>query len=374
MNSQDVFCPNIDCPAKGQTGKGNICIHSHKEQRYICTVCQQTFTTTKGTIFYRLRTNAETVMLVITLLAYGCPIQAIVKAFGLDERTVRDWQQRAGKHCQAVHEHTVGQSQLDLQHVQADEIKVKAQGGHFWMALAMMVSTRLWLGGVVSAKRDQKLIEALVAQIRAIALCRPLLLAVDGLSSYVTAFRDAFRTALPRRRGETGRPRLIAWPDIAIVQVVKQRCGDKLHIDRRIVQGGKDMIQRLIQATQGHGGINTAFIERLNATFRQRLDSLARRTRTLARKAETLTAGMYVVGCLYNFCDPHHSLRVRLWVGNHGYRWVQRTPAIAARLTDHIWTPAELFAFKVPPPRWEPPKQRGRRSQETLRLIEQWCQ
>jgi len=134
------------------------------------------------------------------------------------------------------------------------------------------------------------------------------------------------------------------------------------------------MIQRLIQATQGHGGINTAFIERLNATFRQRLDSLARRTRTLARKAETLTAGMYVVGCLYNFCDPHHSLRVRLWVGNHGYRWVQRTPAIAARLTDHIWTPAELFAFKVPPPRWEPPKQRGRRSQETLRLIEQWCQ
>ena len=100
-----------------------------------------------------------------------------------------------------------------------------------------------------------------------------------------------------------------------------------MDIQRRIVQGAKEMIQRLIQASQGHGGINTAFIERLNATFRQRLDPLARRTRTLARKADTLTAGMYLVGCLYNFCDPHHSLRVKLWVGSHGYHWVQRTPA-----------------------------------------------
>ncbi|MCZ7568383.1 MAG: hypothetical protein M5U01_07330 [Ardenticatenaceae bacterium] len=134
------------------------------------------------------------------------------------------------------------------------------------------------------------------------------------------------------------------------------------------------MIRRLIQASQGAGGINTAFIERLNATFRQRLASLTRRTRTLARKAETLVSGMYVVGCLYNFCDCHKSLRLRLSVGRFGHRWVQRTPAIAAGLTDHIWTMAELFAFKVPPPRWEPPKQRGRRSQETLQLIEQWCQ
>lgn len=374
MNPKAVFCPNIECPARGQTGKGNICVHSQEEERYLCTVCRQTFTITQGTIFYRLRTNAETVMLVLTLLAYGCPVQAIVMAFGFDERTVRDWWQRAGKHCQAVHEHTVGQSHLDLQQAQADEIKVKAQAGHFWMALAMMVSTRLWLGGAVSANRDVGLITALVSQVRAMALCRPLLLAVDGLVSYVNAFRNAFRTPLPRRTGEAGRPKLIAWPDIAIVQVIKQRCGAQLRIDRRIVQGGQAVIQRLIQASQDHGVINTAFIERLNATFRQRLSHLARRTRHLARKAETLTAGMYVVGCLYNFCDPHHGLRVKLWVGSHSYRWVQRTPAIATGLTDHIWPPAELFTFKVPVPRWEPPKQRGRRSQETLQLIERWCQ
>ncbi len=190
MNPHSVFCPNIDCAARGKTGKGNIQIHSQQEQRYRCEVCKQTFSATQGTIFYRLRTDAVreysdavTVMRVIALMAYGCPVQAIVKAFGFDERTVRDWWQRAGWHCQAVHAHTVGKSQLDLQQVQADEIKVKTQKGPYWMALAMMVPTRLWLGGAVSAKRDLALVKALVAQVRRIALCRPVLLAVDGLVS-----------------------------------------------------------------------------------------------------------------------------------------------------------------------------------------------
>ena len=373
MNPHDIFCPNIECPARGQIRKGNISIHSQKDKRYICEVCGQTFTATKGTLFYRLRTEPKTVLLVVALLAYGSPIQAIVKAFGIDERTVRDWWQRAGKHCQAVHKHKVEQVQLDLQQVQADEIKVKRQEGHFWMALAIMVPTRLWLGGVVSAHRDLSLIQALTDKIKGIALCRPLLLAVDGLVSYVTAFRNSFRTPVPHWRGEKGRPRLFSWPNIAIVQVVKQRVDGQLNITRRIVQGTQEMVQNLIQKTQGQGVINTAFIERLNATFRQRLNSLARKTRTLVRKAETLEAGMYIVGCFYNFCDPHHSLRLKLSVGRFGYRWVQRTPAIAAGLANHIWTLTELFNFKVPLPRWQPPKQRGRRSQSTLKLVAKWC-
>jgi transposase-like protein len=96
MNPKDIFCPNIDCPARGQIGKGNIRIHSQREKRYVCHECDKTFTTTKGTIFYRLRTDPIIVMQVITLLAYGSPIQAIVHGFGLDERTVKDWWQRAG--------------------------------------------------------------------------------------------------------------------------------------------------------------------------------------------------------------------------------------------------------------------------------------
>jgi hypothetical protein len=205
------------------------------------------------------------------------------------------------------------------------------------------------------------------------ALCRPLLLAVDGLASYVSAFRDAFRSKFPRLAGETGRCKMVSWPDIYIVQVVKQRVEGVLNVERRIVQGTKDRVESLIQKTQGKGVINTAFIERLNATFRQRISPLTRRTRNLAQQAETLVAGMYIVGCFYNFCDYHHSLRLKLSVGSFGYRWVQRTPAIAAKLTDHQWTPTELLNFKVPPPRWTMPIHRGRPSVALLKLAQQWA-
>jgi transposase-like protein len=240
-------------------------------------------------------------MCVIVLLAYGCPIQAIVKAFLLDERTVRDWHKRAGQHCQQVHEHLVESSQHDLEQVQADEIKAKTQKGTLWMAFAIWVPTRLWMGGVVSPKRDMELIQSLADKVRQIALCRPLLLAVDGLASYVSAFRDAFRSKFPRQAGETGHCKMVSWSDTYIVQVVKQRVAGVLHVERRIVQGAQDMIESLIQKTQGKGMINTAFIERLNATFRQRIAPLARRSRNLAQQAETLVASMYLIGCFYNF-------------------------------------------------------------------------
>lgn len=373
MNPQEQFCPNLDCVARGQRGKGNIQIHSQKDQRCMCNVCGQTFATTKGTIFYRLRHAPELVIQVLVLLANGCPIQAIVKAFGLDERTVRDWLTRAGQHCQQVHAHLVEGSQHDLKQAQADEIKVKTQKGTFWMALAIWVPTRLWIGGVVSPKRDLDLIQALADKVKKIALCRPLLLAVDGLASYVSAFRNAFRSKFPRSEGETGRCKMVSWSDIAIVQVVKQRVQGVLHVERRIVQGAKDRVERLIQTTQGKGVINTAFIERLNATFRQRISALTRRTRNLAQQAETLVASMYLRGCFYNFCDFHHSLRLKLSVGSFGHHWVQRTPAIAAGLTNHQWTPAELFNFKVPVPPWEMPKQRGRPSTAMFQLAQQWA-
>ena len=109
----------------------------------------------------------------------------------------KEWWERSGKHCRAVHEHLVEARQFDLEQVQADEIKAKTQGGSMWMAMAMMVPTRLWLGGVISPTRDYALIEQLVAKVRRMALCRPLLLAVDGLVSYVRAFRTAFRSPFP---------------------------------------------------------------------------------------------------------------------------------------------------------------------------------
>ena len=109
--------------------------------------------------------------------------------------------------------------------------------------------------------------------------------------------------------------------------------------------------------------INTAYIERLNATFRARLAPLARRCRALARHTLTLHEGMFVVGPVYNFCAPHASLS----------QAHKTTPAMAAGITDHCWTIHELLSFHVPLARWVPPKRRGRPSGALQHLIERWC-
>src|SRR5215471_15794275 len=161
MDPTTTCCPKRHCPARGQTGRGNIGIHAQQEQRCICHACHKTFSATTGTVFDRLRTAAETVSLVVTLLAHGCPVQAIVAAFGCDERTIADWCTRSGQQGQAVHAY-LGEQPRDLGQVQADELRVKKQGGIVWMAMAMRVQTRLWLGGEVSAQRDLPLIRRLI--------------------------------------------------------------------------------------------------------------------------------------------------------------------------------------------------------------------
>ncbi len=120
MDASKQFCPNEACSARGQTGAGNIRIHSYQPQRYRCRTCQKTFSARQGTMMQGLRSPADLVIRVIILLCYGCPIQAIVHAYGLDERTVADWQQRAGKHCHQVHQAIVEQGKVETHHVQAD--------------------------------------------------------------------------------------------------------------------------------------------------------------------------------------------------------------------------------------------------------------
>lgn len=371
MDPQTVFCHNFDCPARGQIGQGNIGIHSRKERRYICHVCGKTFAASTGTVFYRLRTAKDIVVLVLTLLAHGCPVQAIVVAFGVDERTVVSWQERAGQHCEQVHQHWVVQPR-DLGQVQADEIRVKIQGGIVWLAQAMQVRTRLWLGGVLSTQRDTDLITTLIQQVRGCALCRPLLFCVDGCAAYVRAIQSVFRE--PLHTGQVGRPRLRPWDQIAIAQVIKQYANKRVvGVKRRVVQGTQTSIQALLRHTQGGGTINTAYIERLNATFRARIAALARRSRALACQTTTLHAAMYLVGTVYNFCTYHQSLRLPLYLPSQRHRWVQRTPAIAAGITDHQWTVEELLSFQVPLPPWTPPKRRGPRSKAMKALVARWC-
>ena len=347
MNPQAQFCPNVHCHASGEKGGGNIVIHSQKQRRYKCKCCKKTFSETQGTSLYRIKKASELFILVVTLLSYGCPVQAIVAAFGLDERTVRSWLHKAGSHAQRVHEEMMSQQRLDLQQVQADEMRVKLQGKVLWMAMALMVSTRLWLGGVVSERRDMCLARRLASQIRRVALAQPLLRAVDGWKSYLRAFQQAFRITL--YTGQRGRPRLQAWPQLLITQEVKHRQGRTLTIERRIVQGTQTLLTHLLTGSQQGGVINTAYIERLNATFRQRLNCLARRTRTLARTTQTINTAMFLLGCVYNFCTAHHSLSLT----------ALKSPAMAAGITDHIWSVHALLHYKLPTS-YQPIKRRGR--------------
>jgi transposase-like protein len=83
------------------------------------------------------------------------------------------------------------------------------QGLVVWLAMAIQVQTRLWLGGVLSAQRDTRLLVALIQTVHACALCRPLLFCVDGCRTYIAAIRQVFRE--PIGTGKPGRDRLRSW-------------------------------------------------------------------------------------------------------------------------------------------------------------------
>ena len=121
----------------------------------------------------------------------------------------------------------------------------------------------------------------------------------------------------------------------------------------------------VLAATHSGTRVSTAYIERLNATFRASLALLGRRGRAIAHTEAVLTAGMWLVGCGYNFCWLHQRLRVAAPTGAH-WKWQERTPAMAAGLTHHRWTMRELLHYHVPLPAWVAPNRRGRPSKRTL--------
>jgi transposase-like protein len=323
-----VVCPNPACGASARIG-----VHSHQERRYKCHACGGTFAETVGTPFYGLKHPTWLVVLVLTLLAYGCPIPAIVAALTLDERTVADWHQKAGQHAKHVQEHLVCQGQGDLGQVQGDELYVKTQRGTVWMATAMCVFSRLFVWGAVAPTRDTALITQVVQHVRAAARRgQPILWAVDGFAAWTSAILQVFRD--PVRTGKRGRPPLVVWAELHIVQVIKRRTGRRLTaVERRLAHGCLRCAETIMQATQvGLGVINTAYIERLNATFRTWLPALTRRSRTPAREVARLEAAMFWMGAVYNFCRVHTTL--------------QGSPAMAADLTDHVWSVDELLRYR----------------------------
>lgn len=189
LNPALMSCPT--CQEEQRIG-----IHSQAERRYRCHACGCTFAETQGTAFFGLHYPIWVVVLVVTLLAHGCPVAALVAAFFLDERTVLAWQRKASQHAQRVQTTMAQQHPVELGQVQADEVCVTTQVGKVWVATAVRVFSRLFLGGAVSAQRDHRLIARLMERLYQVAAGIPqaVLVAVDGLSAYPKAILKRFYT------------------------------------------------------------------------------------------------------------------------------------------------------------------------------------
>jgi transposase-like protein len=364
MNASETFCPNEVCIARGKIGQGNIVIHGRKRPRYKCKTCGRTFSAKEGTMFAGLRKPTALIVIVVTLLAYGCPVQAIVHAFELDERTVANWRDRAGSHCEKVHKDKIEQGKLDMIHVQVDEIWVKARGSIAWMGLAIIVPTRLWVAGAVSQTRDRKLADQVLQQVRRCSktLCN-LLICTDGWSPYPNSIRRAFREKI-KRAGKRGRCALEVWQDLHVGTVIKHTVNKHLkEVIRKMSHGSLEKATELLKVSNGGILLNTSFIERFNGTVRERLASMTRKCRHASSKLFAFHTGMYLIGCSYNFCWFHQELSKSIEKGGLG---MPCTPAMASGLTDHQWSLFELLSYKVAPPPSPILKRRGRPPTKSL--------
>jgi hypothetical protein len=130
-----------------------------------------------------------------------------------------------------------------------------------------------------------------------------------------------------------------------------------------MAHGLLEQAERLLQRSSGGSVLNTAFIERLNGTFRERLASLTGKIRHAASRMQALHTGMYLVGYTYNFCCAHQELRKAKHWG------MACTPAMASGLTDHVWSICELLRYKVAPSPWIEPKRRGRPTKQAEQTV-----
>jgi len=235
---------------RGGSARGTAASTARRSDATACKTCDKPFAATKGTPYYRPHKEAWLMTATLILRAHGCPPQAIVAAFWLDERTVRAWLQRAGAQCTRLHGHLIEAGPVAGGQVQADEIRVKVRSGVGWPAMARDVASRLWLGGVVGRARDGALVTRLLERVRACIATHAILLCVDGFAAYIGAARAVFRA--PVYNGKRGRSRLV-WPEgFLLAQVVKSHQGRRLaEVMRRVVVGTEDAVARAITATRG---------------------------------------------------------------------------------------------------------------------------
>jgi IS1 family transposase len=381
VNTSQHFCPDPNCRYGGWLGLGNITSNGHPSggpwRQLYCGACHGYFLETHGTPLHGKRVSPDKLVWAIGALAEGLGIRAVARVFEVDPNTVLAWLVEVADHAVAfsryfLHDLRVTQVQLDelfalLCAVKAGEIGEaeaiqRLSRSPQWVWVALDPVTKLLLA-IDVGDRTLAMAQRLVHQVAQVLTpgCVPLFL-TDGLKDYATALLTHFGYWMqPPRRQATGpapQPRWMPVPQLLYAQVVKTvRRRRLVNVMHRVVFGTLEVIQQVLAGCGWQ--INTAFVERVNLTIRQHGAAIGRRVTTLCKHQAGLHQQLSLYHVYYNFCLPHASLRQPLHPPEptHGMgsakRWQPRTPAMAAGLTDHVWSLREVLLFRVPP--WPQP-------------------
>jgi hypothetical protein len=155
------------------------------------------------------------------------------------------------------------------------------------------------------------------------------------------------------------KPRWMPLPQLLYAQVIKTTRRRRLvHVCHRVVFGTFEAVNQVLAPLGWQ--INTALVERFNLSLRQHIAAIGRRTSTLCKGEGGLRQQLVLYHVYDNFVLPHASLRLPLAepIATNGTGsarvWKPYTPAMAAGLTDHVWTLKEVLLFRVPP--WPQPQ------------------
>src|SRR5712692_4372726 len=382
IDTHTQYCPTKICAYYGWVGHGNIRANGHPGggpwRQLHCVACDRYFLETQGTLLHGKTLPVDLIVRVVAALAEGLGLRAIARVFDLDPNTVLTWCGEAAAQLQTfsqclLHDVQVSQVQLDELFALLSEGKA-GQGGDaeplqgpsrspHWVWVAIDPISKLLLGLEVGERTlavAQQLVHH-VAQVFAPG-CMPLFL-TDGLKAYGLAFLTHFgQWVEPPRRCNSGpapKPRWLPQRELLYAQVVKQYRRRRLvRVSHRVVFGTLAAVKHVLATRRWH--INTAFIERVNLTIRHHVAAVGRRVMTLCKREAGLRSQLHLYYTYYNFCLPNVSLRMPLAHpqatkgGGSAKRWLPCTPAMAAGLTDHVWTLREVLLFRVPP--WPQPQ------------------
>jgi IS1 family transposase/transposase-like protein len=378
------FCPHPGCDYRGWVGLGNLRANGHPNggpwRQFHCTACNGYFPEHYGTIFHGKQVAVELIVRVLACLAEaeGVGIRATARVFEVDLNTVLGWLVKAAEQLQAFSRYFlcevhVNQLQLDelyavLRAVKNDELSddeaiKRLERSPYWVWTAMDPESKLLLVMDVGT-RTLAMAQRVVHQIVGVLApdCVPLFV-TDGFREYLTALLVHYgHWVQPERRQSKGpapKPRWIPLPELLYAQVVKSyRRRRIVDVTYRVVFGTMDRVKHVLAASGWQ--INTAFVERLNLDIRQRVAAVGRRVNTVCQGEGGLQQQLVVFQTYHNFVLPHASLRqpLRIPEPTHGSGsakvWRPCTPAMAAGLTDHVWSLREVLLFRVPP--WPPPQ------------------